>query len=117
MVLFFVCADVNECLPVNPCKNGGVCKNVHGSYQCTCVGKFYSGKNCDQGNASAVYIYRALFDDLIGQRFIPALYLVKIVENDEQTPLSVSRILFTHSRVAFQCDDVIIFLRGQFHAI
>ena len=46
--------DVNECLPINPCKNGGVCKNTKGSYQCTCVGRFYGGKNCDQGNLTYV---------------------------------------------------------------
>ena len=48
-VLFFVLTDVNECLVRNPCKNGGICQNTRGGYQCTCAGRWFSGKNCDQG--------------------------------------------------------------------
>ncbi|XP_048579921.1 neurogenic locus notch homolog protein 1 isoform X13 [Nematostella vectensis] len=38
--------DVNEC-SINPCKNGGVCKNEHGGYSCACKAGF-TGKNCEQ---------------------------------------------------------------------
>lgn len=39
--------DVNECQQ-NPCKNGGVCNNVIGSFVCTCpVG--FGGTDCSQG--------------------------------------------------------------------
>lgn len=50
--LVLLVADVNECVPNNPCKNGGICRNTIGSYQCTCVGRWFTGKHCDQGKWS-----------------------------------------------------------------
>lgn len=38
---------MNECQQ-NPCKNGGVCNNVVGSYVCTCSLGF-KGKDCSEG--------------------------------------------------------------------
>ena len=41
--------DVNECAVKNPCKNGAKCENTRGGYNCNCVGKWFTGKHCDQG--------------------------------------------------------------------
>ena len=41
--------DVNECVVKNPCKNGANCENSKGGYKCNCVGKWFTGKHCDQG--------------------------------------------------------------------
>ena len=41
-------ADINECVPQNPCKNGGSCHNEIGSYRCTCVAGSI-GDNCQIG--------------------------------------------------------------------
>ena len=43
--------DINECVVSSPCKNGGTCSNMPGSYKCTCDVK-YSGKNCETGRSS-----------------------------------------------------------------
>ena len=42
--------DVDECAVNKPCKNGGKCENSKGSYKCTCVGGWFTGKHCDEGN-------------------------------------------------------------------
>ena len=43
--------DINECAVSSPCKNGGTCSNIPGSYKCTCDVK-YTGKNCETGRLS-----------------------------------------------------------------
>ncbi|KAG8436582.1 hypothetical protein GDO86_007622 [Hymenochirus boettgeri] len=46
-------SDINEC-ESNPCQNGGICENLHGSYTCHCKSdqsaaeRIYGGKNCDE---------------------------------------------------------------------
>lgn len=43
------CADdVDECLRVNACLNGGVCQNTLGSYNCSCQGTGYQGDRCEK---------------------------------------------------------------------
>jgi hypothetical protein len=44
-----LCVDINECLPNNPCVNGGNCTNTYASYTCACPG-YWAGKNCDLDN-------------------------------------------------------------------
>ena len=40
--------DVNECAQSpSPCRNGGVCRNVVGSYRCQCP-REYAGQNCER---------------------------------------------------------------------
>lgn len=34
-IFYIVLSDVNECL-MEPCKDGGKCKNTFGSFMCTC---------------------------------------------------------------------------------
>lgn len=29
-------SDVNECYTMQPCRNGGTCQNIDGSYLCQC---------------------------------------------------------------------------------
>ncbi|XP_078348187.1 uncharacterized protein LOC144633234 isoform X3 [Oculina patagonica] len=43
--------DVNECAVKKPCKNGAKCENTKGGYKCTCVGKWFTGRHCDQAPA------------------------------------------------------------------
>lgn len=48
MNLYFFFTDINECQTLKPCQNGGSCKNIPGSYKCSCK-TGYSGKNCENG--------------------------------------------------------------------
>ena len=52
--------DVDECAS-KPCKNGGKCENKPGGYRCTCVGGWFTGKNCDEGR----YFSRGFSDVLV----------------------------------------------------
>lgn len=47
--LFSYFQDVDECSDIKPCKNGAKCANTVGSYKCTCVGGWFTGKHCDEG--------------------------------------------------------------------
>lgn len=47
---WFCFPDVDECAN-GPCKNGGKCTNTPGGYKCACVGGWYTGKNCDEGES------------------------------------------------------------------
>ncbi|CAH3178988.1 unnamed protein product [Porites lobata] len=40
-------ADINECTTKNPCHNGAICVNLHGSYRCDCKSG-YTGNNCQK---------------------------------------------------------------------
>ena len=40
-------SDINECSP-DPCKNGGTCVDLVGSYRCNCK-TGYSGDDCETG--------------------------------------------------------------------
>ena len=52
MFNFIHCSvDINECAVSSPCKNGGTCSNIPGSYKCKCDVK-YTGKNCETGRLS-----------------------------------------------------------------
>lgn len=39
--------DVDECLQLNTCQNGGNCSNVDGTYSCSCTPS-YTGVNCEE---------------------------------------------------------------------
>lgn len=42
------CTDLDECHPINPCLNGGICTNFPGGrgFQCACPPGFY-GEYCN----------------------------------------------------------------------
>ena len=45
--MFRLSLDVNECV-TKPCRNGGTCENLQGSYRCKCKAGFL-GKHCEIG--------------------------------------------------------------------
>ena len=45
--MFGLSLDVNECVS-KPCRNGGTCENLQGSYRCKCKAGFL-GKHCEIG--------------------------------------------------------------------
>ena len=47
--VIFNVSDINECLPADPCQNGGTCVDLVGSYRCDCK-TGYSGNNCETGH-------------------------------------------------------------------
>ena len=52
--LFYLIADIDECLFVPPpCQNGATCMNQDGDYTCTCASG-YEGKNCTVGEFNAL---------------------------------------------------------------
>lgn len=51
--------DVNECL-TTPCRNGGTCLNMAGSYSCACS-QGWKGRNCSEGRLLPLWIICLLF--------------------------------------------------------
>ena len=49
---------MDECISKKPCKNGAKCENTRGGYKCTCVGKWFTGKHCDQGRVMETFTDR-----------------------------------------------------------
>lgn len=47
ILTYIISSDVDECAN-SPCKNGGSCMNLRGSYRCDCI-KGFTGKHCEQG--------------------------------------------------------------------
>ena len=45
---FMLIADIDNCL-VEPCKNGGVCKDLRAAFSCTCA-PGYTGDTCETGD-------------------------------------------------------------------
>ncbi|KAJ4745369.1 Wall-associated receptor kinase 2 [Rhynchospora pubera] len=39
------CKDIDECANYNPCSNGGKCRNLPGSYKCSCLFGWRNGQN------------------------------------------------------------------------
>lgn len=46
--------DINECETKEPCQNGGTCKNLPGTYKCSCQ-PGYTGRNCQKGVYRHIY--------------------------------------------------------------
>ena len=69
ILTYIISSDVDECAN-SPCKNGGSCMNLRGSYRCDCI-KGFTGKHCEQGllailNKFFVYtdIHSTVYSDL-----------------------------------------------------
>lgn len=58
--VIFVFADFNECMQL-PCRNGGTCKNLDGSFECICP-EGYTGTLCTGGIPSLSVLSFSLFD-------------------------------------------------------
>lgn len=58
--MIFVFADFNECMQL-PCRNGGTCKNLDGSFECICP-EGYTGTLCTGGIPSLSVLSFSLFD-------------------------------------------------------
>ena len=96
--------DINECAVSSPCKNGGTCSNIPGSYKCTCDVK-YTGKNCETGRLSEE-------TRLIGQELIcmernencSYVYLKRSLWNGSRHWSFSSFNLFKQSRLSIKVD-------------
>ena len=53
--LLFCYVDVNECLNLDACLNGGTCRNLIGSYRCECP-QGWSGDKCELGKIITVLL-------------------------------------------------------------
>lgn len=53
--MFGLPLDVNECVS-KPCRNGGTCENLQGSYRCKCKSGFL-GKHCEIGLYAYHFFY------------------------------------------------------------
>lgn len=54
--------DINECITLSPCANGGTCLNVDGSFLCTCpVG--WTGTTCKTGEIGT-YVYEIVLKQI-----------------------------------------------------
>lgn len=58
--VIFDFADFNECMQL-PCRNGGTCKNLDGSFECICP-EGYTGTLCTGGIPSLSVLSFSLFD-------------------------------------------------------
>ena len=47
----FFSSDIDECILIDPCRNGATCVNTDGSYTCFCE-PGWQGKNCTIGKRS-----------------------------------------------------------------
>ena len=48
IIFCFLLLDVNECLNLDACLNGGTCRNLIGSYRCECPPGWF-GDQCELG--------------------------------------------------------------------
>ena len=69
---FGLSLDVNECV-TKPCRNGGTCENLQGSYRCKCKAGFL-GKRCEIG----LYACHSFFFSVVIAVFLVIVVIVTI---------------------------------------
>ena len=70
--MFGLSLDVNECV-TRPCRNGGTCENLQGSYRCKCKAGFL-GKHCEIG----LYACHSFFFSVVVAVFLVIVVIVII---------------------------------------
>ena len=70
--MFGLSLDVNECV-TRPCRNGGTCENLQGSYRCKCKAGFL-GKHCEIG----LYACHSFFFSVVVAVFLVIVVIVTI---------------------------------------
>ena len=70
--MFGLSLDVNECV-TKPCRNGGTCENLQGSYRCKCKAGFL-GKHCEIG----LYACHSFFFSVVVAVFLVIVVIVTI---------------------------------------
>ena len=70
--MFGLSLDVNECV-TKPCRNGGTCENLQGSYRCKCKAGFL-GKRCEIG----LYACHSFFFSVVIAVFLVIVVIVTI---------------------------------------
>ncbi|CAD5119952.1 DgyrCDS8533 [Dimorphilus gyrociliatus] len=112
-IIHLTCKTEKSCDP-NPCKNGGVCFERTGSYECSCtVG--WTGKNCDRSCSIGDKVDYAIAIDSSGSiresRFILVLEEVKKIIDKMQISNEKAKI----SLVKFSDDAEIIFPLNRYN--
>lgn len=66
---FVICLDGDQCAE-KPCKNGAMCLDSVGGYDCVCKSGF-SGENCQQGQDGAYLLFGLLCQFFYHQVLFP----------------------------------------------
>lgn len=100
--------DINECITIQPCKNGATCTNTIGSYMCRCDSG-YQGLLCDQGiHISTLYYNQHWKFSIMKPKQMPPMKSQVTVWDTEKNWAEDLRYKLWHSILLAQstCHDV-----------